>query len=357
MKKVLYITYNDMNSLFSGSKVRPKKMYDALIKRGCIVQLLDGEASKKNKQKRIENIRKIDIWLDNNTPDFCYIESPSDPIIFKEDRLLIKKIHKKGIKIGYFYRDAYYKFGKKFFFEDKLSLKQSLKFLYYKFLSWRDDMLIKKYVDVVFVASPSAKKVYKYKDTIPLPPGGEYSNIKRDSNAKDLIYVGGISNRYGINTLLGAMKIINETRHINLNLVCRKNEMFSIPQEYLQCEWLKIYNVSGKELIKIYQKSKIALMPLKVDVYNNMALPIKLYEYLSYSLPIVSTNITEVKAFIEKYNIGLVSTDNDQDFALKILELYDDEKLYELFVKNIKIALDDNRWINRVDKIINELSN
>ena len=356
MKKILYITYCDMDNLESGSRVRPRKIYDAFIERGYTVKLLGGVASKEKKDQRIKNIYEIMTWLDSNTPSFCYIESPSDPIVFKEDRQLIKKIHQKGIKIGYFYRDAYYKFGKKYFFQEGLSLKKTLKFFYYKLLNYRDDLIIKKNVDVVFVPSVSAKIIYKSKNTVVLPPGGEKKEIVENNKVKDLIYVGGISDRYGTSLLLEAMEIVNQEDFITLNLVCRKSEMENIPAKYFECKWLKIHNISGNELDKLYQKSKIALMPLKPDFYNNMALPIKLFEYISYNLPIVSTNLNEVDLFINKYNVGLVSSYDANDFAKKILELYNDEKLYNSLQKNIKKALDENQWVNRVDKIDEELS-
>jgi len=110
-KTVLYITYIDFGNMLSGSSVRPQKMYQAFIDCGFNIKLLSGSTKNVDKKKRVKNINEIREWLKFNTPDFCYIESPTTHINFKEDRDLIKLIHNKGIKIGYFYRDALYKLG------------------------------------------------------------------------------------------------------------------------------------------------------------------------------------------------------------------------------------------------------
>ena len=110
----MYISYVNMHNFGSGSSVRPILMYKAFLQSGFEVIYIEKEASFANKKERIKDINRIKKWLDYNIPDFCYIESPGDPIILKEDRKLIKYIKRKNIKIAYFYRDAYYKVGKKY---------------------------------------------------------------------------------------------------------------------------------------------------------------------------------------------------------------------------------------------------
>ena len=89
MKKILYITYRDMENVESGSSVRPQKIYKAFVDNNFDVKILKGLTSKENKQQRIQNIKEIETWLDNNNPEYCYIESPGDPIIIKEDSVFI----------------------------------------------------------------------------------------------------------------------------------------------------------------------------------------------------------------------------------------------------------------------------
>ena len=113
--KILYITYIDLNApQTSGSSVRPNKMLDAFLKSGHTVKLLSGSTEYIHRTQRKHSIKEIHSWLKNETPDICYIESSTYPIIFHADRMLIKHIHKLGIPIGYFYRDFYRKFPRLF---------------------------------------------------------------------------------------------------------------------------------------------------------------------------------------------------------------------------------------------------
>ena len=352
-----------MNNASSGSSVRPHRIYDAFIEEKYKVKLLSGDILKKNKKHRVAKIKEISRWLDTNIPKYCYIESPpSEPILYKEDRKLIKKIHNKGIKIGYFYRDAYYELGKDFVFNNKkvsIFSKKYLKYIYYKLLFFRDRILLYNNVDIVYFPSLSMSKYFKFKDMSALPPAGEIIDDINDTNGKSVIYVGGISKQYGIDLLLESMNIVNKKQHINLNLVCREKELYNISSEYKDKEWLKIFNISGKEALKkIYSDSKIALIATKRSIYNNFAIPTKLFEYMQYNLPIIATDNFEVKKIIEKYNIGIITEENPEAYAKAILKLYNDEELYLKYKSNEKEALlTENLWKHRINEINENLTN
>lgn len=361
--EILYINYVDMNNTSSGSSVRPKRIYDTFIEENFNVKLLTGSIRKEDKIDRILKVKEISKWLDNNVPKFCYIESPpTDPILYKEDRKLIKQIHSMGVKIGYFYRDAYYELGKEFVFDNKkvsIFSKKYLKYIYYKLLFYRDHILLYNNVDIVYFPSLSMSKYFKFKDMRALPPAGDYVEDIQNLNAEGIIYVGGISKRYGIELLMEALNKINKKQHVILRLVCRANEVCNIKKEYQEKDWLKIYNTSDKnDLKELYNNSKIALIPIEKSKYNNFAIPIKLYEYMQYNVPIVATNNFEVKNIIEKYNIGIVTDPDVEKFADAILKLYNDEELYLKLKNNEKKALlSENLWKHRIQKINEDLMN
>lgn len=357
MKTVLYITYIDMQEMTSGSMVRPQKIYSAFIEEGFNIKLLKGSELRNKKEKRIKSIYEIEEWLKDNTPDYCYIESPSSPIIFKEDLNLIKKIHKKNIKIGFFYRDAYYKLGKKYVFQNtKFSVKKYLKYYFYKLLAYRTDNCIRKNVDIVYFPSESMSKFFDFKDKRALPPAAEKVEYTY-SESNNLIYVGGVSEEYGTNLIFEAMDIVNKKHEINLNLVCRKEEMNNIPKQYLNKKWLKIYHASDKELKPIYENSKLALIAKKPSVYNNFAISVKIFEYITYGLPIIAVNTYETNKIIEKYKIGISTDVSSESLANGILTLYENNKLYNELKENIKLSLNENLWSTRVKQIDYDLSN
>ena len=213
-------------------------------------------------------------------------------------------------------------------------------------------------MDIVYFPSLSMSKYFKFKDMRALPPAGDYVEDIQNLNAEGIIYVGGISKRYGIELLMEALNKINKKQHVILRLVCRANEVCNIKKEYQEKDWLKIYNTSDKnDLKELYNNSKIALIPIEKSKYNNFAIPIKLFEYMQYNVPIVATDNLEVKNIIEKYNIGIVTESDSEKFADAILKLYNDEELYLKLKNNERNALlSENLWKHRIQKINEDLT-
>ncbi|NMA66292.1 MAG: hypothetical protein GX957_08660, partial [Clostridiaceae bacterium] len=110
--KILYIVFVDYNTYASGSSVRPHMILDAFLQLGAEVKLLEGQQNKR--QERRCKVRKIFTWLKDNRPDICYVEPPTGPFFNTIDLQLLHHIHKMGIPIGLYYRDAHWKFPKIF---------------------------------------------------------------------------------------------------------------------------------------------------------------------------------------------------------------------------------------------------
>ena len=139
---ILYITYIDFGEGVSGSGVRPQKMLRAFEQEGHEVKLLSGgQGNLRTRKKRLEALAETDKWLDSHRPDLCYIESPVQPILWGFDRKLIRKIHKLGIPLGYFYRDYYRKYPD--LFPKRKDLAGRCKELWLDILQRRTDRLLR----------------------------------------------------------------------------------------------------------------------------------------------------------------------------------------------------------------------
>lgn len=356
---ILYINFVDLESTTSGSSVRPKKMLDAFKEYGYNVYMLTGSNLRTEKKERIKKIKQIELLLDKYDFDFCYIESPSGYIVFNEDHKLIKKINEKNIPIGYFYRDIYYKFSKKIIFNNKkicVFSKKYLRYLFHKYRNSIDERIISKYVDIVFLPSNEMKKYLNFKNMISLPPAGEIKEINQ-GRREGLIYVGGLSERYGTNHMLKAVEYLNKNDFIPLTIVCREGEVNFINEKYLNQKWLRIVHGSGSKLDKYYNQSKLALIPIEKCEYNDFAISVKLFEYMSYNIPFVCTNCKAMQDITLKEDIGVVSSFNDyKKFAEDIKKLYNDEDKINKFKNNMSKSLKDkNLWIHRVNTIREKL--
>ena len=105
--KVLYVVLNDLSRKDSGSGIRPNKMLQAFRDRGHELYVLSGSQDFKDAKERRAKVRAAMEWMKENTPDFCYIESSTYPILNHCDYLLIRYLAKRKIPTSYFYRDLY----------------------------------------------------------------------------------------------------------------------------------------------------------------------------------------------------------------------------------------------------------
>jgi glycosyltransferase involved in cell wall biosynthesis len=351
--RILFYTFIDFGNFESGSSVRPQKMYAAFKELGLDIILLQTQQNKR-RERRLA-VAEMNQWLDENTVDFCYVESPSGVILNRCDRMLLKRIKKMGIRIAVFYRDAYFLLPK-----SARSSVNPLKNLSIDFLCRMDIILYNKIADIMYFPSVSMAQLFNFKIKDLLPPACNESNSIITSNGNHCIYVGGLSDQYGLVTLLAAFDLLNLNASpvYYLTIVCRKEEQHYIPDEYCKKNWISIHNVSGRDLHELYQSASIALFPKKRSKYNDFAIAVKLYEYMSNGLPIVTTNCIEVARVVSENNIGIVTEDNPEAFAKGIRDLLSDRERYLNIVENVRHAVTSgNLWIHRAKKVLIDMEN
>jgi glycosyltransferase involved in cell wall biosynthesis len=349
---MLFISFIDFGDMSSGSSVRPQRMYHAFEELGYEINLLSGLQNRKlernrNVYKKYRELKK------NGLPDFCYVEPPSGPFFNLCDHLLLIWLKLKGVPIGLFYRDAYWKFA------DWWQVKGLKRFFIVKMQQF-DLFIIKRTCKVVFFPTKSMADLFVFKEPSKgiLPPAGDNMILMPHENTNNVVYVGGVSHRYGTDILLEAFEILNEQLHIkiNLKLVCREAATSVLFEGYRNRHWLEIINASGEALKSIYNSSDIAVFSGRRDVYMDFSMPVKLFEYMSYGLPVVTTNCVEAASFVKNNGIGLVAKDNAQSLAENIARLYKEPELKQkIHEQCIKTLLEGNLWQHRAKQAANEI--
>lgn len=364
---LLYITFIDMNGpVDSGSGKRPKQMLEAFQEMGLKIKLLDGWNNQYS--VRYRNVKNIIKWLKTNTPSICYVEPPSGPFFCPLDLKLLKILRKKEVPIGLFYRDCYWMFPETVNRSD--NIRDNLKKSIIGFMQKRDLKVFQKTCKCLFYPSASmAEIVGADVKWIALPPGCAKRKIDsffdadcyRISIRKQLtyFYVGAASKQYGTELLLNSFREINKKNICaNLIFVCPQNqwETFIGKDRYKKEKWFEIYHISDDaELEILYKKSDICIIPRLKNIYNDFAVPIKLYEYLSYAKPILTTNCEETRKFVQGNWIGWVIEDTEEAMKKKILELNNNRKEILKIKNNCLKASQDNLWLKRANTVVNSL--
>ncbi len=352
-KILMHMPYPFPQELISGSRVRPYDMFKAFLELGYEVELVAGNVSARKKQI-------LDLIHHGNMDDiaFCYSEPSTLPVHPMWDYLLYCFLAKSRLPTGIFYRDAYW----------KLASWHSCKKVGARFpcLRYRLDLLVfSRTASTIFFPSQTMADFFSLAPPkVPLPPGGQIMAreyyLRPVDEINTVVYVGGISQRYGLDILLQALDLANRKVALSLDLVCRQDEfMQQRPTfaKYEGAEWLQVYHLAGKDLEQVYRRSTISVIPRLRDSYNDLAMPVKLFEYLSYGLPIVATNCTEMANFISRNKVGLIAEDNAPSLAGRILQLVEDKALYDQLRHNVRQTLENgNLWTDRARFVAEQLA-
>ena len=350
----------------SAPMLRPRKLIQAFQNIGYCVDVVEGTAKERAvKIKDIKNkVKKGRIY------DFMYAESSTMPTILTEshhfpthpflDFSFFRFIKKNNIKIGLFYRDIYWKFE-----EYKKALpvwKSSAAILCYKF----DLMMYKKLLNKFYVVS---SKVLEYIDSeklrmiaFALPPGCEdiivedTNETKRnfDKNPLHIFYVGGIGNYYQIANLMGAVK---KNLKYELTICCREKEWEAEKNnlELYRAPNIHIIHKKSDELEPYYEKADICSLMFQPDVYINMAMPYKSFEYLAHLKPVLATKGTAIGEFVQENDIGWSTEYTVGDIENTIGEIINHPELLQSKIDNCKKTKQKNTWEQRAKQIVFDL--
>lgn len=358
-KRLLYIVHGNIGQATSGSGVRPTAMYHAFLERGWEVHLLSGYCGRGEGKQRKAEVRKAVAWMRENRPAFCYIESSTYPIMYHCDYALIRLLRREGIPTAYFYRDFYRWFPK--LFPRRQGLVNSLKEAYLDILQWRTDRVLQN-VDIVYFPDKSTARYFPYRHMKALPPAGQLTTVSPDSafppdGPATAIYVGGVSAIYGSPMLMEAFSILNKDGvRYPLILVCREGEFEKAFPNYSIPAWLEIHHASGKELEAFYARASLGLLTLPPNEYTQMAVGTKLFQYISYGLPVLSTDTAAMKSLIEENAFGRTAPYDVQAFAAAAKALLDDAEALRRFRQSaLKSLTEKHLWVHRVDQIAADL--
>ncbi len=356
--KLLYITFINLNdSPSSGSSVRPIKMKQAFEEIGVELVTIDGINN--DFSKRRAAVKKTKGLLKNTRFDGCYIEPPSGPMFYYGDLFVIWLLHNKGIPISIFYRDAYWKYPE-YYVDKNQNVIKRIKLSVIKCIQIFQWHFFKKNVDLIYFPSITMAKEFDCQNKDCLPPGSFVPNIKEKESLSDpvqFIFVGGAAKNHGTFLTIDAFKEINKD-YIKAKLfyVCPEDQwvQLGIDKEIYK-DWLEVVHTSGEENLKgYYSESDVAVLTAPRTFYRDFAVPIKIFEYLSYLKPVLVTNCTETARIVEDNGIGWVAEDNVEAIAKAITYIVSNPEVIAEKRKVMINARNNNLWLQRADKVIND---
>ncbi len=347
----------------SGSHVRPLKMMNAFKAIGYNVDIIMGYGKERKQQiKEIKNNIKSGIKY-----DFMYSESSTMPTLLTEKNHLptypfldfgfFTFCKKHGIKIGLFYRDIHWKFP---VYKKNVSLlKRIISIPMYKY----DLTQYKKFVNVLYLPSNKMKEYVHSSNSIgQLPPGCDIaSSITKKitsnvtSNMIKLLYVGGIQGIYDLSCLL---KTIKDLDFISLTICCRDFEWEASKARYnsYMTDRINVVHTSGEDLAKYYVDADICMIFFESTGYWTFAVPIKMFEYLAHTTPIIACSGSVAGDFVEKNKIGWSIAHSEKELANLLRKLHANRSLIDGIQGTMLSVAKENTWDARANQVVSDIS-
>ena len=180
------------------------------------------------------------------------------------------------------------------------------------------------------------------------------------NNTFNLLYLGDTGIRRGTKELVQAIHIVKDTiPNVKLIIVgkSREDEILRHEVDALKLnEYVELTGWQNFETFQSYLKvSKIGFSPLHRNIHHDTTFANKIFQYMSFGLPVVASDSTAQKEVIEEYNCGLIhKAGNVQEIADCIIKLYQDENLIqELGENGLKGIQEKYNWESTSRELIN----
>ena len=210
------------------------------------------------------------------------------------------------------------------------------------------------------VAYPSRGLAAAVGDTDPapmlLPPGSPPPvEVARAPDACSLLYVGGLRHPvHGLDLLIAAVERVRDAGHdVRVICVSRPGEEPPLPRP----PWMVVERGAAEKIVALLPQVLATVQPYRRSPYNDLAVPIKVMDYLAYGRPLIVTDCTEQAAIVRDAGAGLVADDEPDALAAAIERVVTaSETERERWSAAAHAGARANSWAGRADRILATLA-
>ena len=155
-----------------------------------------------------------------------------------------------------------------------------------------------------------------------------------------LIYIGNTSERRGLETVIDSLPSIKKKiKNIKLIIIGKSSYDNALKHKIEKLDLLSCVDFIGwkkeDELYKYLMVSKLGLSPLHRNKHHDTTYANKLFQYISFGLPVICSNSTAQSELVDSYKCGKVfKQKNNTDFERVVVSIFNNKKEYELLRSN-----------------------
>lgn len=179
----------------------------------------------------------------------------------------------------------------------------------------------------------------------------EKLNIPRE--AKILLYQGVLLEGRGISKLINILAKIQNVHFVIVGEGEFRKQFETIAANSNASNRIHFLGaVNHTELLNYTAGADIGLALIEnISISYYYALPNKLFEYIMAGVPILASNLPQMKNVIDKYEVGkYVDPEHEEDLVSTLIEMINDDEKLKKYAVNCKIASQELNWDVEFDK-------
>jgi glycosyltransferase involved in cell wall biosynthesis len=188
-----------------------------------------------------------------------------------------------------------------------------------------------------------------------LPPAGQGARAWTPPAFRPptVVYAGATGFHDGSDLLLSAMeRVVARHTAARCHLVT-PDANFIDSHRARRAAWLTVESTHAAGVAARLRAGTLGVIPRRVNPYNDLAAPVKLFDYMAAGRPVVVTACRDTAALVDAVQCGLVVADEAEALADGILRLVEDrasaERLGENGYRAVQAA---HSWPHRAERIL-----
>jgi glycosyltransferase involved in cell wall biosynthesis len=306
--RVLLLSMYTLDGELRGPRVRVTHIRDALSRRASVDVVAGGRLGRALELARYVALGRL------RGLDGVYVES-STAIVGPGDLAFLGLARARGVPVMTYVRDAYQLFPEYYPLDSvKRRLARMVFPLSVRALDRVSDRLAFPSRGLATALLHDPERAAR----VPLlPPGARLAAAPPvEPAARSLLYVGSLAHRsQGGQLLLDAVQLARG-RGADVELICVTPPGDRPPEPHPA--WLRLVQSDSMEIERLLPGVLATVTPRRRSAYNDLAVPIKVLEYLGYGRPLIVTDATETAAIVRDAGCGVVVTDSAEGLAAGI---------------------------------------
>jgi len=180
---------------------------------------------------------------------------------------------------------------------------------------------------------------------------------EQDEETTTLIYVGGITKNRGIKEAISALSSLDENKPVRFNLIGKfQNSSFKEDIQALsEYEYVRFFGwLDPPQVYENFKKADIGIVSLHHLPRYQVALPVKMFEYMASSLPVIASDFSLWRDIVEGNDCGImVDPESPEEIAEALEYLIDNPQQAKEMGENGRKAVEEKySWDSEGEKLL-----